>query len=57
MDYVPKSVIVLGGGVIGCEFASLWKSFGAQVTIIEGLPHLIVTFTLTHIVIVLLNIG
>ena len=41
MDYVPKSVIVLGGGVIGCEFASVWKSFGAEVTIIEGLPHLI----------------
>lgn len=41
MDYVPKSVIVLGGGVIGCEFASVWKSFGADVTIIEGLPHLI----------------
>ena len=41
MDYVPKSVIVLGGGVIGCEFASVWKSFGSDVTIIEGLPHLI----------------
>jgi dihydrolipoamide dehydrogenase len=36
LDYVPKSVIVLGGGVIGCEFASVWKSFGAEVTIIEG---------------------
>ncbi|NQW74768.1 MAG: dihydrolipoyl dehydrogenase [Candidatus Planktophila sp.] len=41
MDYVPKSVIVLGGGVIGCEFASVWKSFGADVTIIEGLAHLV----------------
>ena len=41
LDYVPSSVIVLGGGVIGCEFASVWKSFGADVTIIEGLPHLI----------------
>ncbi len=41
MDYVPKSVIVLGGGVIGCEFASVWKSFGSDVTTIEGLPHLI----------------
>ncbi|ASY17339.1 dihydrolipoyl dehydrogenase [Candidatus Planktophila versatilis] len=41
MDYVPKSVIVLGGGVIGCEFASVWKSFGSEVTIIEGLPHLV----------------
>ena len=41
MEFVPKSVIVLGGGVIGCEFASVWKSFGAEVTIIEGLPHLV----------------
>ena len=41
LDYVPKSVIVLGGGVIGCEFASVWKSFGAEVTIIEALPHLV----------------
>jgi len=41
LTYVPKSVIVLGGGVIGCEFASVWKSFGADVTIIEGLPHLV----------------
>ena len=35
------SVIVLGGGVIGCEFASVWRSFGAEVTIIEALPHLV----------------
>ena len=41
LDYVPKSAIVLGGGVIGCEFASVWKSFGSEVTIIEGLPHLV----------------
>ena len=41
LEYVPKSVIVLGGGVIGCEFASVWKSFGSEVTIIEGLPHLV----------------
>jgi dihydrolipoamide dehydrogenase len=41
LDYIPKSVIVLGGGVIGCEFASVWKSFGSEVTIIEGLPHLV----------------
>ena len=41
LNYVPKSVIVLGGGVIGSEFASVWKSFGSEVTIIEGLPRLI----------------
>jgi dihydrolipoamide dehydrogenase len=38
---VPSSAIVLGGGVIGVEFASVWKSFGAEVTIIEALPHLV----------------
>ena len=41
MDYVPTSAVVLGGGVIGCEFASVWKSFGAEVTIVEALPHLV----------------
>lgn len=41
LDEVPGSVIILGGGVIGVEFASVWKSFGAEVTIIEALPHLV----------------
>ncbi|KGM08642.1 dihydrolipoyl dehydrogenase [Cellulomonas bogoriensis] len=41
LEHVPSSVIVLGGGVIGCEFASVWKSFGAEVTIIEALPSLL----------------
>jgi dihydrolipoamide dehydrogenase len=41
LERVPASVIVLGGGVIGCEFASVWKSFGAEVTIVEALPHLV----------------
>ena len=41
LESVPSSVIVLGGGVIGCEFASVWRSFGAEVTIIEALPHLV----------------
>ncbi len=38
---LPSSLIVLGGGVIGVEFASAWASMGSQVTIIEGLPHLV----------------
>ncbi len=38
---VPTSVIVLGGGVIGSEFASVWASFGAQVIIVEALPRLV----------------
>jgi dihydrolipoamide dehydrogenase len=41
LDYVPTSVIILGGGVIGVEFASVWRSFGCDVTIVEGLPHLV----------------
>jgi dihydrolipoamide dehydrogenase len=41
LDHVPASAVVLGGGVIGCEFASVWRSFGAEVTIVEALPHLV----------------
>jgi dihydrolipoamide dehydrogenase len=41
LDRVPSSAIVLGGGVIGVEFASVWKSFGADVTILEALPRLV----------------
>ncbi len=40
---VPGKAIVLGGGVIGVEFASAWRSFGAEVTIIEALPRLVPT--------------
>ena len=40
LDTVPTSAIVLGGGVIGVEFASVWTSFGSKVTIVEALPHL-----------------
>ncbi len=41
LDRVPRSVVILGGGVIGVEFASVWRSFGAEVTIVEALPHLL----------------
>jgi dihydrolipoamide dehydrogenase len=41
MTEVPERVVIIGGSVIGVEFASVWKSFGADVTIIEGLPTLI----------------
>jgi dihydrolipoamide dehydrogenase len=35
LDHVPTSAVILGGGVIGVEFASVWRSFGAEVTIVE----------------------
>ncbi len=41
LDVIPERVLILGGGVIGVEFASVWRSFGAEVTIIEALPHLV----------------
>jgi dihydrolipoamide dehydrogenase len=41
LDRVPSSAVILGGGVIGVEFASVWRSFGAEVTIVEMLPHLL----------------
>lgn len=41
LDFIPKKVAVLGGGVIGVEFSSVWRSFGSEVTIIEALPHLV----------------
>jgi dihydrolipoamide dehydrogenase len=41
LDHVPSRVVVLGGGVIGVEFASVFKSFGAEVTIVEALPRLV----------------
>ncbi len=41
IDHVPARVVVLGGGVIGVEFASVFRSFGSEVTIIEALPRLV----------------
>ena len=41
LDVIPERVLILGGGVIGVEFASVWRSFGAEVTIVEALPHLV----------------
>ncbi|MEQ3550276.1 dihydrolipoyl dehydrogenase [Pseudonocardia nematodicida] len=41
LDEMPRRVVVLGGGVIGVEFASVWRSFGAEVTIVEALPRLV----------------
>src|SRR4029077_6774059 len=41
LDHAPASRVIHGGGVIGVEFASVWRSFGAEVTIVEMLPHLL----------------
>jgi dihydrolipoamide dehydrogenase len=41
MSEVPDDVVIIGGSVIGVEFASVWKSFGAEVTIVEALPSLV----------------
>jgi dihydrolipoamide dehydrogenase len=41
LDHVPASAVILGAGAIGCEFASVWASFGSEVTIVEALPHLV----------------
>ena len=41
LDALPERVVVLGGGVIGVEFASAWRSFGVDVTVVEALPRLV----------------
>ncbi|WP_072802776.1 dihydrolipoyl dehydrogenase [Rhodococcoides yunnanense] len=41
LDRVPESVVVLGGGVIGIEFASIWTSFGSKVTVVEALDRIV----------------
>lgn len=43
MEELPKSIIILGGGVIGIEWASLLSDFGVEVTIIENAPHILMT--------------
>jgi dihydrolipoamide dehydrogenase len=40
-EQVPRRLVVLGGGIIGCEFASIFRRFGSEVTVIEMLPNLI----------------
>jgi dihydrolipoamide dehydrogenase len=40
---VPKSLVIVGGGYIGCEFASLFAELGTKVTILEALPSILMT--------------
>ena len=41
IDYIPKSLLIVGGGVIGCEFASIYSRLGTKVTIVEMAPQLL----------------
>ena len=41
LGQLPSSAIVLGGGVIGVEFASAWRSLGVEITVVEAMPHLV----------------
>jgi dihydrolipoamide dehydrogenase len=40
-DHIPKSLLVIGSGAIGIEFASFYRSFGAEVTVVEILPQIL----------------
>ncbi len=41
LDHVPRSAVVLGSGAVGVEFASLWRSLGSEVTLVEVAPRLV----------------
>lgn len=41
LERQPKSLAIIGGGVIGCEFAGIFRAFGCEVTVVEMLPHLL----------------
>jgi dihydrolipoamide dehydrogenase len=41
LEAVPETALILGGGAIGCEFATVWNAFGASVTVVEAMRHLV----------------
>jgi len=41
LEKLPKSAVVIGGGAIGVEFATIWSGYGVDVTIVEMLPHIL----------------
>jgi dihydrolipoamide dehydrogenase len=41
LEDIPKSLLIIGGGVIGCEFASIFNEFGTEVTIVEAMPNIL----------------
>lgn len=43
LDYIPKEMVIIGGGVVGIEFAGIYQAFGTQVTIVELLPRILPT--------------
>jgi dihydrolipoamide dehydrogenase len=51
LPHLPKSLLIVGGGVIGCEFASLFAAFGVEITILEALPRILQTTCLDEIIV------
>ena len=41
LDTLPKRIVIIGGGVVGCEMANIFRSFGVEVTIIELMPRIL----------------
>lgn len=41
LERLPKSAVVIGGGAVGVEFATIWSGYGVEVTIVEMLPHIL----------------
>ena len=44
LDYVPKTMVIIGAGVVGIEFASIYQALGTQVTLVEYLPSILANF-------------
>lgn len=43
LDHIPKEMVIIGGGVVGIEFAGIYQAFGTQVTVVELLPRILPT--------------
>lgn len=41
LEKAPKSIVIVGAGAVGCEFADVFAAFGSQVTLIEVMPHIL----------------
>ena len=49
LEYIPKSLLIVGAGVIGSEFAFIYRSFGADVTVVELMAHALSTEDRGHV--------